>query len=197
MKFEIRPYHPSDLYSLYKICRLTGNSGKDATDIYEAPELLGHFYAAPYAVLEPDVCFVVTNNGKPCGYMIGTKDSQKFYERCEKEWFPVLRRRYPLLDDDSMDAKIIKRIHKGHIVKPELKDYPAHLHIDLLPETQGQGIGRKIMEVFVSRLKELNVPALHLEVGKANHGAIKFYEKIGFHKIHEYEYSIAFGMKLK
>ncbi len=52
------------------------------------------------------------------------------------------------------------------------------------------------MEVFISRLKELNVSALHLEVGKANPGAIKFYEKIGFHKIHEYEYSIAFGMKL-
>ncbi len=97
MSFEIRPYHPSDLYSLYKICLLTGNSGKDATDIYKDPELLGHFYAAPYAVLEPDVCFVVTNNGKPCGYMIGTKDSQKFYERCEKEWFPVLRKRYKLI----------------------------------------------------------------------------------------------------
>ncbi|MBL1215413.1 MAG: GNAT family N-acetyltransferase [Ignavibacteriae bacterium] len=199
MKFEIRPYHPSDLFSLYKICLLTGNSGKDATDIYEDPELLGHFYAAPYAVLEPDVCFVATNNGKPCGYMIGTKDSQKFYEQCEKEWFPVLRKRYPLSEEgvDSMDEKIIKRIHAGHIVKPELKDYPAHLHIDLLPETQGQGIGRKIMEVFISRLKELNVPALHLEVGKANPGAIKFYEKIGFYKIHEYEYSIAFGVKLK
>ena len=52
------------------------------------------------------------------------------------------------------------------------------------------------MEVFISKLKELNVPALHLEVGKANPGAIKFYEKIGFHKIHEYEYSIAFGMEL-
>jgi ribosomal protein S18 acetylase RimI-like enzyme len=195
MSFEIRPYHPSDLISLYKICLLTGNSGKDATHLFEDPELLGHLYAAPYAVFEPELSFVVTNEGRPCGYMIGTKDSQKFYELCEKEWFPVLRQRYPLLDNDSMDAKIIRRIHEGHIVKPEVKDYPAHLHIDLLRETQGQGIGRKIMEVFITRLKELNVTALHLEVGKANPGAIKFYEKTGFHKIHEYEYSIAFGMK--
>ena len=52
------------------------------------------------------------------------------------------------------------------------------------------------MEVFISNLASMKITALHLEVGKANPGAIKFYEKIGFHKIHEYEYSIAFGMKL-
>lgn len=199
MEFNIRPYHASDLTSLYKICLLTGNSGKDATELLKDPDLIGHFYAAPYGIFDPEVCFVITNIGKPCGYIIGAKDSQKFYERCEKDWFPILRNRYPLRDEDdkSLDARIIKRIHDGHKVKEELLDFPAHLHIDLLPETQGQGLGRKLMEIFINKLKELNVPALHLEVGKANPGAIKFYEKFGFQIIKEYEFSIAFGMLLK
>ena len=199
MQFEIRKYHPTDLTALYKICLLTGNSGKDGTELFSDSDLLGHFYAAPYAVFEPEICFVVTNNNKPCGYIIGTKDSQKFYEKCEKDWFPILRTRYPLRDDNdkSWDSRIIKRIHDGHKVKPELAKYPAHLHIDLLPETQGQGIGRKIMDVFINELKNQNVSALHLEVGKANQGAIKFYEKLGFEIIKEYEFSIAFGMSLK
>lgn len=198
MQFKIRQYHPSDLTSLYKICLLTGNSGKDATELLKDPDLLGHFYAAPYGVLEPEVCFIITNNNKPCGYIIGTKNSQKFYDRCEIDWFPPLRERYPLAEanDDSLDARIVKRIHEGHKVKDELLDYPAHLHIDLLPETQGQGLGRKIMDIFIDRLRELNVPALHLEVGKKNPDAIKFYEKLGFSIIKEYENSIAFGMKL-
>ncbi|MDA3860661.1 MAG: GNAT family N-acetyltransferase, partial [Melioribacteraceae bacterium] len=170
-----------------------------ASTLLSDTDIIGHYYAAPYAVFEPEVCFVVTNNEKPVGYIIGTKDSQKFYERCEEEWFPVLRDRYTLKDeiDKSLDSRIIKRIHEGHKVKEELLNYPAHLHIDLLPETQGQGLGRKIMDLFIDNLKCLNVPALHLEVGKANTGAIKFYEKLGFHIIKEYEHSIAFGMNLK
>jgi ribosomal protein S18 acetylase RimI-like enzyme len=198
MEFKIRPYHPSDLVSLYKICLLTADSGKDASGLYKDPDIVGHFYAAPYAVLEPDLCYVLVANDVPCGYIVGTRDSQEFYQRCEKEWFPPLRKRYSLPDekDQTYDARIIRLIHSGHKPVDDLLDYPAHLHIDILPTGQGQGMGRKLMDVFINRLKELNVPALHLQVGKANPGAIKFYERIGFHLIKEYEFSIAFGMKL-
>ncbi len=199
MEFQIRPYHPSDFVSYYRICLKTADSGKDGTALYKDPDLIGHFYAGPYAVLEPDICFTLTCDDDPCGYIIGAKDSAAFAGRCEEEWFPELRKRYalPAEDDDSHDAKIIRLIHKGQVVKEEVKDYPAHLHIDLLPIAQGQGLGRKIINTFIDRLKELDVPALHLEVGKRNEGAVKFYERVGFHLVKEYEYSIAFGMRLK
>jgi len=198
LETQIRPYQTSDLNDLYSICLQTGDSGKDASHLYSDPDLLGHFYAAPYAVLEPDLCFIVTCSGKPCGYILGTQDSYKFYERCEKEWFPTLRQSYPIpaAIDGSKDSYIIRLIHKGHVVNNDLVDYPAHLHIDLLPETQGKGIGRKLMNIFFERLRELKVPAVHLQVGKSNQGAVMFYERIGFHIIKEYENSIAFGMKL-
>ena len=57
MDFAIRPYHPSDLCALYRVCLLTGDSGQDASQLYRDPELLGHIYVAPYAVFEPDLCF--------------------------------------------------------------------------------------------------------------------------------------------
>ena len=199
MQFKIRQYHPSDLTALYKICLLTGNSGKDATELLYDPDLIGHLYVAPYAIFEPDTCFVITNSEKPCGYIIGTKDSQKFYQRCERDWFPILRNRYPLAkeNDKSFNATILKRLHEGYKVKEELHNYPAHLHINLLPITQGQGLGRKAMNLFIDKLKEFNISALHLEVGKKNPGAIKFYKKLGFYIIKEFEHSIAFGMELK
>ncbi len=195
---EIRTYQESDLELLYKICLLTGDSGKDATEIYSDPKLLGHFYAAPYAIFENELCFIATINNKPAGYILGTKDSKKFREITEKKWFPNLRKQYimPLESDNSPDAKIIRLIHQGYVLKKELEKYPAHLHIDLLHSIQGKGIGKKIMFSFIDKLKELNVPALHLEVGKSNESAIKFYEKLGFHKLYEYQYSIAFGMQL-
>lgn len=198
MALEIRPYHPSDLVALYRICLQTGKSGADATNLFKDPDLIGHHYVAPYALLEPQVCFTLTHSHAPCGYIVGTTDSQFFYDRCEKEWFPVLRRRYPLPaeDDDSWDARIIRLIHQGHKVNPDCVDYPAHLHIDLLPVAQGKGMGRKLMDVFMDRLRSLSVPALHLGVGKSNVGAIKFYERMGFHRIKEYEKSILFGIRL-
>jgi ribosomal protein S18 acetylase RimI-like enzyme len=195
MQFGIRPFHLSDLSLLYRICLQTADSGKDATLIFTDPDLPGHFSVAPYALFEPGLCFVLTNNSKPCGYILGAKDSLKFYERCEKDWFPKLRERYPMPepDDTTRDAAIIRRIHTGHVVKDELLAYPAHLHVDLLPEAQGHGFGRKLMDTFINKLRELKVPALHLEVGKRNPGAIKFYEKMDFKIIAEYEFSISFG----
>lgn len=195
---EIRPYKPSDLESLYSICLETGDSGKDARSKYKDPKLLGHLYAAPYAVLEPELTFIVTLDGTPSGYILGTKNSKLFREITESEWFPNLRAQYPLPNENdiSTDANIIRLIHKGYLLKNELSDYPAHLHVDLLPNTQGKGIGKKIIHVFIDKLKELDVPALHLEVGKKNLGAVGFYKRMGFHQIVEYEYSIGFGMIL-
>ncbi len=198
MELEIRPYQPSDLNDLYRICLLTADSGKDATHLFSDPELVGHFSAAPYVVFEPELCFVVVCSGKLEGYILGTKDSEKFYQRCEKEWFPSLRKKYimPLDDDNSHQTRIIRLIQTGLVLKNDLIEYPAHLHIDLLPETQGQGMGRKLMNTFIDKLRELGVPALHLEVSKTNEGAIKFYQRMDFHIIKEYEKSIAFGLKL-
>jgi GNAT superfamily N-acetyltransferase len=195
---KIRPYHPCDLTALYRICLLTGDSGKDASALYQDPDLLGHYYAAPYAVFEPDLCFILTRSGVPYGYILGTRDSAKFADRCESEWFPLLRERYPMpeINDNSHDAQIIHLIHKGRRCCDDVAAYPAHLHIDLLPEVQRQGMGRKLIRVFFNRLRELKVSAVHLSVGKANPGAIRFYERVGFHRIKELENGIVFGMNL-
>jgi ribosomal protein S18 acetylase RimI-like enzyme len=199
MPFRIRPYHPSDLYALYRICLCTGDSGSDASQLYDDQELLGHFYAGPYAIFEPDLCFVLTHGGTPSGYVLGTRDSAVFSEQCEQDWFLVLRDRYPLpaSADRSPDAQVIRLIHQGHQVHEDLMVYPAHLHIDLLPEAQGQGWGRALMQTFLARLRALDVPGVHLGVGTSNSRAITFYERVGFHRIKTHNGWIAFGMHLQ
>jgi len=63
---------------------------------------------------------------------------------------------------------------------PEVDEYPAHLHIDLLPRLQGQGIGRSLIATLVEALQERGVPGLHLTMDAANTGAAAFYERLGF-----------------
>ncbi len=198
MAFLIRSYHPSDLCALYRICLLTGDNGADASRMYHDPDLIGHYYAAPYAVYEPDVCFIATYNGSPCGYILGTRDTSAFHARCEQDWVPILRERYPLPDaaDTLPDAHMVRAIHRGIGIDENAAEYPTHLHIDILPVGQGQHLGQELMQTFLKRLREFDVPALHLGVGKRNPRAVRFYERAGFHIIEENGGGITFGMHL-
>jgi ribosomal protein S18 acetylase RimI-like enzyme len=67
-------------------------------------------------------------------------------------------------------------------VTPEglLGDYPAHVHINLLPRLQGQGWGRRLVEAIVLHLRAGDVPGVHLGVGANNERAIGFYTRLGF-----------------
>jgi ribosomal protein S18 acetylase RimI-like enzyme len=200
MSFSIRPYHLSDIIALYHVCLATGNSGQDASHLHRDHELLGHIYVAPYLAYEPELAFVLCQDGSPVGYVLGTRDSAGFAARCEREWFPLLRSRYSPPDpaDDSADARAIRKIHRTPEAYPELAAYPAHLHIDLLPIAQGQGWGRRMMETFLDELRRQKVPAVYLGVGRSNTRAIGFYERMGFQPLpSREEWSwIVYGMSL-
>ena len=198
MTFEIRTYHITDLSSIYRICLHTGYNGGDATPFLKDPDLIGHIFAAPYAVFEPDLCFILTTDSAPCGYILGTRDSITFYEQCEKQWFPELRKRYPLPQkkEESLEANLIQHLHRNQIVVKGLEDYPAHLHIDILPIAQRKGYGRKLIETFLSKLQSQNIQGVHLIVSKNNQNAIGFYRQVGFQELKELGGSIAFGQKL-
>ena len=65
MPAVIRPFHPSDLPALYRICLLTGDAGGDATPLYRDPDLLGHVYLGPYPIADPGLTFVVVDELGP------------------------------------------------------------------------------------------------------------------------------------
>ncbi|MEX0941865.1 MAG: GNAT family N-acetyltransferase [Pseudomonadales bacterium] len=196
-EFGIRNYHPGDLPALYRICLETGADGEDATGSID-PEILGHLFAGPYAVLEPELCFILTADGAPCGYILGTADSIVFEQRARKEWFPLLKQRYSLPDpaDTSREAGLIRSIHAGYRAPSYSQSYPAHLHIDLLPEGQGQGHGTRLIHLYLDQLRTLDVSALHLGVSKGNQRAIAFYPRVGFSIIKESADSLVYGMRL-
>ncbi len=66
---------------------------------------------------------------------------------------------------------------------PEVAAYPAHLHIDLLPDWQGRGHGRALMRTFLDALRARGVPAVHLSMVTGNTAARAFYDRLGFHEI--------------
>jgi ribosomal protein S18 acetylase RimI-like enzyme len=186
---EIRAFRPADLDKLYSICLATGAGGDDASALYRDPKLVGHVYAAPYAVLSPRSVFVVEDAEGVGGYIVGAPDTREFEARLEAEWWPRLRRVYrdPAGEpragwgaDELMGYKIH---HPDRTAEGILGRYPSHLHINLLPHLRGGGIGRRLMERWLATVRDMDSRGAHLAVGANNRRAIRFYLACGFHEL--------------
>lgn len=199
----IRPYRDSDLDELYRICLQTGDGGEDATSMVEDPRILGHVFAAPYGLFEPSLAFVAEDDAGVGGYVVGALDSRAFGERLEADWWPALRSRYPAppseLPRDRLnpDQRAARFIHVPLTIPDELvKDYPSHLHINLVPRLQGQGLGRQLMNKLIRALAERGSAGLHFFVWPTNQRAIGFYRHLGFRVISA-EDAVIFAMDLR
>ncbi|MBO0841886.1 MAG: GNAT family N-acetyltransferase [Nocardioides sp.] len=195
---DIRAVTLDDLEAVYDICLRTAASGEDASDIYTDPRLPGEVYAAPYLVVPEGVGFVAIDSGGVAGYVLGAADTAAFERACEESWWPALRVAHPdpgpapATWDDRMRALI----HRPRETPPELLgDYPAHLHIDLLPRLQGQGAGRALMETFLGLLHHAGVRGVHLGVAACNLNAIGFYRRLGFATLVESEEALVLGVR--
>ena len=197
--YTIRPYQQNDHNAVYDICLQTGNSGKGAVHLYDDPMLLGHLYAGPYIKMEPETAFILDNGQQPCGYIIGALNSEPFYLKMYNEWLPALRDDYsdPVGEPKywSKDEQIIHKIYHPKSPK-KFPEYPSHLHIDLLPIAQGQGLGNKMMDHFMEYLKEQGSSGVHLGLGIKNERAFTFYKKYGMIELERNDDTIYMGLNL-
>jgi ribosomal protein S18 acetylase RimI-like enzyme len=182
----IRPYREDDLEAVRDICVRTADNGGDARGRYMTDDLVPDIFAAPYVHLEPELAFVLDDGGDAVGYVIGTADTPRFVQAYRERWIPRLAGRYtepvgaPATPDEEM---LWCHYNPERMIVPEVADYPAHLHIDLLPDYQGAGHGRALMERMYAALAAAGAPALHVCMVTANVGARAFYDRLGFHEI--------------
>ncbi|MEO5873682.1 MAG: GNAT family N-acetyltransferase [Streptosporangiaceae bacterium] len=194
---SIRKFRLDDEYAVYDICLRTGEAGADASDLYEDPRLLGHVYAGAYLRFTPEFASVV-EEGAVLGYVLGAPDTREFERRCEQEWWPQLRRRYAdPVAPATPDERLMQRIHHpGHAREDLLGQYPSHLHIDLLPQAQGKGYGRSLMEALLEELAATGSPGVHLGIDARNAGAQQFYPKLGFGEVYRDEHVVLMARDL-
>ena len=193
----IRPAAVHDLPGTYRVCLLTGDAGQDASAQFRDPDLLGHVYVGPYVVGQPDLALVVVDPEGVAGYCLAARDTRAFEAWAEAAWWPPLRGRYPVRDDASPDAEIIRLLHSPLLAPGALvRDYPAHFHIDLLARARGHGHGRRLVEWQLESLRRQGTRGVHLDVAPANANAIAFYRHLGFTEVEQREDAILMGMRL-
>lgn len=183
MQPTIRSYRPTDLDAVYDICVRTADSGGDARGTTVDDRLPGDIFAAPYVTFEPEHAYVIDDGDRAVGYILGTADTVRFARRYREEWLPATAGRYPEPADPPVsrtDFWLSLHLNPERMIVPELAEYPAHLHIDLLPEWQGKGLGRGLMTEFLAGLRKAGVAKVHLGMAPDNVSARAFYDRLGF-----------------
>jgi len=200
---RIRPFRPGDEPALVDICLKTADAGADATGILDDDDLWAEIFVLPYAARHPEFAFVVeTDDGRVVGYIVGAPDSAAFEEWFASDWWPRHAERWPRPQgaepsaDSRQDGILRYAYARAGGEQPFGDEYPAHLHIDLLAETQGQGLGRRLIETLEAALREAGVPGLHLVASADNTGAIAFYPRVGFEPIASPEGTQVFAKRL-
>ena len=181
-----RQVRSEDLHALYAISLATGHEGGDASHLYNDPQLVGHIYSAPYAVFEPKLAMIVEDCQGIAGFAVGARDTGEWERLLAAQWWPTLRGRYinpPATARNSWtpDERRANMIHHPTLTHPDiLREYPAHLHLNLLPRLQGRGIGTRLFEKWRNAAVEQGAKGIHVGVNRANASARFFWKKMGF-----------------
>jgi len=182
----IRPFHANDLDDLYRISLATGAAGDDASHLYADPRLMGHIYSAPYARLEPQLAIVVEDQEGVAGFAVGAIDTAAWEERLEREWWPTLRQQYVMPPETNASAwtpdqrRIVMIHHPARTPRAVALEFPAHLHLNLLPRLQGHGVGRELFNAWLALAGKCAARALHVPINRMNLRAIRFWGRMGF-----------------
>ena len=183
---EIRKYKETDKEQVIYVClndMIKKNFPQNVIDYVE------WMFSRYYVEKEPDVCYVIADdNDKAVGYIYGSKDYDYYQEN-----FGEYIRKVASLNNRAYLGEALTEMFDHAIYKDK---YPAHLHIDILPEYQSMGFGSNLINAFCENLKNLGVKGVMLIVGEDNEGARRFYERNGFSLLQTVPTGCAYGKVL-
>lgn len=186
--FSVRPYQKKDFRFVQDICLATSWLGEEPTA--QNRTVVCSMYCDYYLDNEPEFCFVaVDESDVPVGYILCAVKLDEYHEQMTGNYLPLVRK---ISGTDyyrfSAEVKLEQRYIK--------QGYTAHLHVDILPEYQRQGIGTQLLNALLSKLEQSFVEGVYLVCGIKNEGARAFYEKFGFEDIDYLTGCVVYGKKL-
>ncbi|TFG64427.1 MAG: GNAT family N-acetyltransferase [Spirochaetales bacterium] len=200
-EFRIIPYQPSHLDGVHEILFRTGYMGEDliGRNAFNDRRLFGYIFCDYYLRFEPGNCFTALSSDMPervLGYIIGAGDTRAQLYRFKKTYARKIVLRNSLITrlanpESFLMTKTIMAYFRQDLLTAETsilyRDYPAHLHINVLPGFQGKGIGAELMTAFEERMRMQSAPGIHLITASLNEKALRFYLKNNYRRYSEEE----------
>ncbi len=111
-------------------------------------------------------------DGSFAGYVLCAPDADAYFQTLEQEYRPQIETLSPGSYAPFLEAQ--------SYIREFAREYPAHLHINVVPEAQNLRAGSRLMQALLKRLKEKGIPGVCLGVDSSRKQAVHFYEKNGF-----------------
>ncbi len=179
---KIRVYEDKDYSKVQQIC--IGGS-----EDFEGYDILLNMYCNYYIEQEKDSVFILADaSDEAVGYIFCAKDWEWYKKIYNEKYLPTLK--------EMSIKKYEEKCSETALLEPVMKEYPAHLHIDVIKEYRSGGYGSRLIDTLADHLRKKNIRGLMLCVGKDNIRAHKFYEKTGFNRLFQNENIVIYGLKL-
>ncbi len=182
---EIRDYEPRDRVAVREICRSTAYGGAEEELI--DPHLFVDLMLRAYTDFAAGGVWVAERRGGVVGYLAGGFDAGRLQRVQAWRVMPVAMTRalgrgllwrrslWRLLGDLP---GFLAEARRAEALDEER--YPGHLHVNLLPESRGRAVGRRLVERFLAEARGRELPGVRAVVYETNQPARRFFERLGF-----------------
>lgn len=153
-------------------------------------ELLALRWIRQFLVTEPQNCYVLEHPDSHLvvGYIVCVSDTTAYENEFEKTYLPQIEDRFEELKKQCFEYLEENRklliFRRGWDSGFDVNDYPAHLHINILPEYQRSGYGGMLLSAYETNLRSRGVQGYHLSTGASNTKGISFYHKHSLELLH-------------
>ena len=151
-----------------------------------------------YPDYEPESLFVAEVDGQVVGALLGAIDTARFEQVYGRRIRPYLLRRtlagaygWP-----GWLPAVLRTEWAGRQIKAPRVDrtqYPAHLHIGILPEWRRRGLGGLLMLRYADYLRQQGVPGYHLYASSFHPLGVAFYYKLGLEYLGQFDWQLHTG----
>ena len=153
--------------------------------IFSDDEILADSLTLYFTNYEPESCFVAVINNNAIGHIIGSKDAKVMNRITNAKIIPHLfikalqRKVFFKWVNLRFFFYVLRSLLKREFFMPDFsKELPATLHINIDKTYRGQGIGEKLIEPYLTYLKQEEIHGVHF--GTLSEGARRFFTKMGF-----------------
>lgn len=179
----IRPVRPDDEAIVGQIAYQTAFFGQSARTFFPHEALFSLLWTHPYFLEARPTGFVAEVDGQVVGYIIGAANQRKYQRQVVSSLILGLWRNLRPLNLLPATLPYLWRIARYPTPHADWRAYPAHLHINLLPQARGLRLGEQLLQAYLLDLSERGVPGMQLSTTTENRAALGLYRKAGFQEL--------------
>ena len=184
----VRPCRAPDAERIRTICFETGFMGEPVGWMWRDRASFAALFCDWWIAHEPGSILVAEADGVASGYLLGCAGGRPLSEDARSFVAHFLGRgcclrpgtarvMWRMLGDAFLDG-----VRRQLPVQASEDRWPAHLHINLLPELRRHGTGRLLVSTWLDSLRARDIPGCHLQTTAENTRAVRFFEAMGFER---------------